>query len=186
MKACRFIFAVLLGILIVATISALTPQAAYAQTCYDPQGLPVPCPREKKTKIPTRVPPSRTPTPTSTPTSTPTPAVIVPPGGDNPAGNAPAAPNPGPGLPGGLGMLILVMIIGILFTGGVFIARFMRRGKQPGLGGVQPGPTLVQPGPINLNADAGLNQINDNSDAGPIQTNLNEGTEGPGNMNQNE
>jgi len=191
----KSILALFLATLIVAALSALIPPAAYAQNCYDPTGQPITCPREKKTKIPTAVPPSRTPTPTATSTATTTPAGILPAGINDSEDGMPSGPNPGQGspfgLPGGLGMLILVMIIGVLFTGGVFIARFMRRGRNPGPPQVDPGPVGIDPGPVNLNADPGPTQadpgpISLNIDPGPIQTNLNEGTEGPGDLNLDE
>jgi hypothetical protein len=180
MKTRRYVFALFLAILAVATVSALIPQAAYAQNCFDRAGNPIPCPQEKRTKRPTAVPPSRTPTPTSTPTSAPTPAGIIPPGA-----NDPAAPNPGPGLPGGLGMLILVMIIGVLLIGGLL--RFRTRPVELEIGSAKPG---IDPGPINLNADPASINVNDRSmnanDGGQVSTNLNENTDEPGSMNLNE
>ena len=164
--------------------------------------------------------PTRTSTPTASPTGKPTPTSIPCMEGWKCIGNpacvgVPICPGPfrtptptgvvGPlgsgGSPfqimpfgsGPLGILIILLIIGGLFTGGVFIARFLGRGKDPGPIGVDPGPTQVDPGPISLNIDPGpinLNvdpgPVNLNADPGPVQTNLNEGTEGPGDMNLDE
>jgi hypothetical protein len=60
-----------LGLLAAAVLRV--PGATHAQGCYDPLGLPVPCPK-KPTKTPTRRP-TRTFTPTSSPTATFTPTV---------------------------------------------------------------------------------------------------------------
>ena len=61
------------GLGLLAAIGLRAPTATHAQGCYDPLGLPVPCPK-KPTKTPTRRP-TRTPTPTSSPTATSTPTV---------------------------------------------------------------------------------------------------------------
>jgi hypothetical protein len=114
MKTRKFIFIFLIPILMVALASALTPQPVHAQ-CGIP-GSP-PCPPKKKRPTATSVPPTATFTPTATATSTPTPI----PAGLPLTGGEPGQGSSGFGLPGPFGMLILVMIIGVLFAGGLFI-----------------------------------------------------------------
>jgi hypothetical protein len=108
----------LLGLLLMAAAAAagLTARPALAQICTDPAtGQVIPCPREKKTKIPTPVPPTRTPTPTATPAGIPLT------GGDG-GGAAPAVV----GTPAvqlrafATGSFLIGLLILVLFLGGVF------------------------------------------------------------------
>jgi hypothetical protein len=127
MKIPRPVLAVFLGIAIVTTMTALIPSPVQAQTCGIP-GTPACPPREKRTKRPTPVPPSRTPTPTATLTPTATQVGIPLTGGMG----GPAEPgiNPSPAVTlhnfaspvmlSGLGFLLLVLVLTVLFRGGVF------------------------------------------------------------------
>ncbi len=137
-----------------ALISAMSPQPVYAgaQQCRDASGLPVECPgRGEKEKRPT---PTETRTPKATPTYTPTSteiAAILPItgiGGGNggSANDLPGAENTADGsvrpiLPGLLGMIIAVLLMGL---GGLFLfRRFLNGlGKNPGPVGSAPEPHL--------------------------------------------